>query len=291
MRNRRGFTLVEILVSLVIMLIVSGAIYKMLNSTQRLSRAQAERVSLQSNVRSGALVVPTELRELSTYLGGGVSQNDVLAVVDSTDITYRAMRGIGFICQVSATEIRLAGRNSASPLIGYSGYRDPVATRDSLYVFIDGDESTGGSDSWLPLPITGVNSGSSCGGVAAIALTIPNTPLAVQPLRTPVRIYEDMQLQLYVSGGKSWLGAKSVATGEAFQPVLGPLTDAQGLAFQYLDAAGATTTNLKAVKSIKVTIRGITDQAINGGNGSSGAMSSVQDTLITQVVLRNAFRP
>ena len=291
MRNRRGFTLIEILVSLVIMLIVSGAIYKMLNSTQRLSRAQAERVSLQSNIRSGALVVPTELRELSTYLGGGVSQNDVLAVVDSTDITYRAMRGIGFICQATATEIRLAGRNAAAPLIGYSGYRDPVAIRDSLYVFIDGDESVAGVDAWLPLPITGVNSASSCGGVAAIALTIPNTPLAAQPVRTPVRIYENMQLQLYVNGGKSWLGAKSVSTGEAFQPVLGPLTDAQGLAFQYLDAAGATTTNLKAIKSIKVTIRGITDQAINGGSGSSGAMSSVQDTLVSQVVLRNAFRP
>jgi prepilin-type N-terminal cleavage/methylation domain-containing protein len=291
MRNRRGFTLVEILVSLVIMLVVSGAIYKMLNSTQRLSRAQAERVSLQANVRSGALVVPTELRELSTFVGGGIAQNDVLAVVDSTDITYRAMRGIGFICQVSATEIRLArNTNTAAFLIGYSGYRDPVATRDSLYVFIDGDEITT-FDSWLPLQITGVNSASSCGGVAAIALTVPNTPtLTGQPLRTPVRIYEDMQLQLYPSGGKSWLGAKSVSTGEAFQPVLGPLTDAQGLAFQYLDASGATTTDLHAIKSIKVTIRGITDQAINGGSGSSGAMSSVQDTLITQVVLRNAFR-
>ena len=62
MRYRRGFTLVEILVSLVVMVIVTGAIYKMLTSSQRLSRAQAERVSLQSNVRSGALIVPAELR-------------------------------------------------------------------------------------------------------------------------------------------------------------------------------------------------------------------------------------
>ena len=99
MRNRRGFTLVEILVSLVIMLIVSGAIYKMLNSSQRLTRAQAERVSLQSNVRSGALVVPTELRELSTFVGGDADQNDVLAATADERHTYRAMRGIGFVCQ------------------------------------------------------------------------------------------------------------------------------------------------------------------------------------------------
>jgi prepilin-type N-terminal cleavage/methylation domain-containing protein len=293
MRNRRGFTLVEILVSLVIMLIVSGAIYKMLNSTQRLSRAQAERVSLQSNVRSGALVVPTELRELSTYFGGTDDQNDVLAIVDSTDIRYRAMRGIGFMCQAStATEIRLAGGNSAFPLISYSGYRDPKEVRDRIYVFIDGDEGTGGFDRWLSVQVTGVATGNVCGGAAGFTLNVPNTPdLDGLQVRTPVRIYEEMQLQLYSNGGKSWLGAKSVYTGEAFQPVLGPLTDAQGLAFQYLDAAGVATTNLKAIKSIKVTIRGITDQAINGGSGSSGAMSNVQDTLVSQVVLRNAFRP
>jgi prepilin-type N-terminal cleavage/methylation domain-containing protein len=293
MRNRRGFTLVEILVSLVIMLIVSGAIYKMLNSSQRLSRAQAERVSLQSNVRSGALVVPTELRELSTFVGGDVFQNDVLITpVSGTDITYRAMRGIGFVCQSSLTEIRLARTtNSGTGLIGYSGYRDPEVPRDRIYVFIDGDESTT-FDRWLALTPTAVTTGNVCGGAPGITLTVPSTlELATLPLRTPVRIYETMQLQLYVNGGKSWLGAKSVnVVGETFQPVLGPLNDANGLAFEYLNATGGTATALDAIKSIKVTIRGITDQSINGGSGSSGALSSVHDSLVTQVVLRNAFR-
>jgi prepilin-type N-terminal cleavage/methylation domain-containing protein len=293
MRNRRGFTLVEILVSLVVMLIVSGAIYKMLNSSQRLSRAQAERVSLQSTIRSGALVVPTELRELSTFVGGSDDQNDVMLITGTTDVKYRAMRGIGFVCQTpTATEIRIARNSLAGSWPGYSGYRDPTATRDGIYVFIDGDESVGVADSWVNLTVTGVNAASTCGAASAIALTVPNTAaLTSLPLRTPIRVYEIMQLQLYANGGKSWLGAKSVNTGEAFQPVLGPLTDADGLAFEYLDAAGAVTADRKSVKSIRVTVRGITDQAINGGSGSSGAMSSVQDTLVSQVVLRNAFRP
>jgi hypothetical protein len=276
------------------MLIVSGAIYKMLNSSQRLSRAQAERVSLQTNIRSGALVVPTELRELSTFVGGTDDQNDVMLITGTTDIKYRAMRGIGFVCQTpTATEIRIARNSLAGSWPAYSGYRDPTATRDGIYVFIDGDESVGGVDSWLPLTPTTVTTGTNvCGANAGITLTVPNTPaLTTVPLRTPVRIFEVMQLQLYANGGKSWLGAKSVNTGEAFQPVLGPLTDAEGLAFEYLDGAGAVTADRKSVKSIRVTIRGITDQAINGGSGSSGAMSSVQDTLVSQVVLRNAFRP
>jgi prepilin-type N-terminal cleavage/methylation domain-containing protein len=284
MRYRRGFTLVEILVSLVVMLIVTGAIYQMLTSNQRLSRAQAERVSLQSNVRSGALIVPTELRELNTVIGGNIDQNDVLTAL-AGDITYRAMRGIGFVCQTpTATEIRLA-RSS------YSAYRDPQPTRDAVYIFIDGNQDVSTDDSWLPLAVTGVSTGSTCGGAPAITLTVPTAALTAVPIGTPVRIYEVMQLQLYVNGGKSWLGARSVSAGEAIQPVLGPLTAGNGLALQYLDVLGNPTTDVKAIKSIRVTIRGVTDQNINLGSGSSGTQASVQDSLVTQVVLRNAFRP
>jgi prepilin-type N-terminal cleavage/methylation domain-containing protein len=287
MRYRRGFTLVEILVSLVVMLIVAGSIYSMLNANQRLSRAQSERVSLQSNVRSGALIVATELRELNTVIGGNVDQNDILtSPLLPSDITYRAMRGMGFVCQTpTATEIRVA-RSS------YSGYRDPVAIRDSLYVFIDGSP---GADSWLPLRVTGVNLASACGGASAIAFTVPSNATlttASIPVGTPVRVYEVMQLKLYVNGGKSWLGALSASAGEtSIQPVLGPLVAGNGLAFQYLDASENATTDPKAVKSIKATVVGVTDRDINLGNGSSGALASVQDTLVAQVVLRNAFRP
>jgi prepilin-type N-terminal cleavage/methylation domain-containing protein len=43
MRNHRGYTLVELLVVMVIMVTVTGGILKLLNTSQRLSRAQAER--------------------------------------------------------------------------------------------------------------------------------------------------------------------------------------------------------------------------------------------------------
>ena len=283
MRYRRGFTLVEILVSLVVMVVVTGAIYKMLTSSQRLARAQAERVSLQSNVRSGALIVPAELRELNTVLGN-VLNTDVLTALP-TDITYRAMRGIGFVCQTpTATEIRVA-RSS------YSAYRDPAAGRDGVYIFIDGNPDIATDDVWLPLGVTGVTAASSCGGAIALTVTPSTTALTAVPVGTPVRIYETMQLQLYSSGGKNWLGARSVSAGEtSMQPVLGPLT-ANGLAFEYLDAGGVATTDPTAIKMIRVTIRGVTDQNINLGDGSSGTLASVQDSLVTQVVLRNAFRP
>src|SRR4051812_5213893 len=65
MTGRRGFTLVELLVSMVLLVIVAGGIYRLLNATQRISRAQAERVDMQSNMRAGALILAAELRAVA----------------------------------------------------------------------------------------------------------------------------------------------------------------------------------------------------------------------------------
>jgi prepilin-type N-terminal cleavage/methylation domain-containing protein len=291
MANRRGFTLAEIVIAMTLMLIVSGAAFKLLVTTQRLSRSQAEQASLQSNVRMGSLVVLNDLRELNTYVGGAADRNDILDAQVS-DITDRAMRGMGFICQApTATQIRIA-RN---PPNGFSGYRDPQAGRDGLYVFIDGDPDSETDDIWLPVAIADVSTATACPGAlgAGITLTVPNTaalvgPFAI-PVGTPVHIYEVMELKLHQSDGKSWLGARSVSAVEVIQPVLGPLVDDNGFQLEYLDAGGAATANLTAIKSIRITIRGISDGAVNPG--VEGILTHVQDSLVTQVALRNSFRP
>jgi len=284
MANRRGFTLVEIMIAMTLMLIVGGAAFKLLVTTQRLSRSQAEQASLQSNVRMGSLVVLNDLRELNTVVAGTADKNDILTIA-ANDITYRAMRGIGFICQApTATQIRIT-RSS------FSGFRDPVAGRDGLYVFIDGDPDTEADDTWLPVAIAGVATGTACpGALGDITLTTPNTAgLVGIPVGTPIHIYEVMELKLHVADGKSWLGARSISAGEAIQPVLGPLVDGNGFQLEYLDAAGAITADRTAIKSIRITIRGISDGAVNPG--VEGSPTYVQDSLVTQVALRNSFRP
>jgi prepilin-type N-terminal cleavage/methylation domain-containing protein len=281
---RRGLTLPELMVATVLMLIVGGAAYQLLVTTQRLARAQVEQVSLQSNVRSGALVVTNELRELSTTLGGGPDQNDILRMAPS-DITYRAMRGIGFICQSpSSTQVRI-GR------LDYSGYRDPQATRDSAYVFVEGAAGNGADDAWVPLAITRVSSAAPCPGAAGpgITLTVPSAAfLPGLAVGTPVRIYEVMQLKLYQSEGHSWLGARSVSGGEAMQPVVGPLAEGNGFQLDYLDGRGASTTDLSAIKNIRFTVQGVSAEAVRSGSGEA---LRPEDSLTTQVALRNATWP
>jgi type IV pilus assembly protein PilW len=285
MRNLRGFTLIELLVALVIMLVVTGSIFTLLNTTQRVSRAQAERTDLQSNLRAGAIIVPNELREINNVEAGTADQIDIITP-NPTSLRYRAMRGIGFVCQTpTAGEVRIKKTT-------WSGMRDPVGGRDAGYVFLEGaDQDVSTDDTWQPVTITGV-AASTCGTDVAYALTISPTVAALTsvPVGTPVRLYEVMELSLYVSDGKSWLGAKSVSAGEATQPVIGPLVDASGLAFEYLDKNGAATAVTGDIKSVRLTIRGITDQAIVMG-GSSGSVQQVQDRLVSEVLLRNAFRP
>ena len=63
-----------------------------------------------------------------------------------------------------------------------------------------------------------------------------------------------------------------------------------GLSLTYLDNSNAVTTDVRNVKSIRLTVIGLSNQAIAKTGGSSQT-SIVQDTLTSQVSLRNAFRP
>ncbi len=281
MRSHRGFTLVELLIVLLIMGVVTGSIYKLLNTSQRLSRAQAERVDLQSNVRIASIVVPTELREISTIIAGTVAQNDIISM-GATSIRYRAMRGLGFTCAgTTTTQLRLRDWN---------GLRSPVVSpRDSVFVFSDGaNPDVGSDDSWLPRRIVSTVAGNTCGGQSVITLNIDAVPVA-PPAGTPVRTFEVMELSLYQADGKSWLGMKSFSNGEAFQPLLGPLKDVDGLGFAYQNATGATTAVKENVRSIVLTVRGVTSQKVSSGAGNTYT-TYVQDSLVSQVSLRNALR-
>jgi prepilin-type N-terminal cleavage/methylation domain-containing protein len=266
-RSRLGLTLIELLVSLVILGVIGAVTYKFLANTQRVTRSQSELVNLQSNIRTGVLVVPTELREI----GVGPAGSDIVSM-NGTGIEYRAARGLG-----------------------YFGLRSIVPGRDSLFVFVEGNTGISSDDVWARLAITSVDPASTCGPDPAIAIGVAGLtalPGGVGALDVggPVRPFEVMELRLYSSGGKFWLGARSVSGGElSLQPVLGPLTS-NGLELAYFNAAGNPTANRNQVRSIRVAIRGVTDQLTRGPAGT-GPTGYVQDSLITTVSLRNAPIP
>jgi prepilin-type N-terminal cleavage/methylation domain-containing protein len=262
-RAERGFTLVEIMLALVITLVVAGALHDVLRSTQRLSRAQMGQAALQSNLRAGAIVVANELRELGTA--------DIIRA-SSGAITYRAMRGVGFLCQPpTATTLMIARA-------GFTGQRDPQPARDSLLVFVPGD--SGGS--WLEVGLAAVSTSVPCpDGSPAIGLTVPNASVmsGLEP-GTPVRTTEVMELRLYQSDSKSWLGARSVTAGEAIQPLVGPLADGSGFSLEFLTGTGDATLDLGRIAGIRAKVRG-------GVEGSAAP----EQQLSAGVTLRSADGP
>jgi hypothetical protein len=104
-----------------------------------------------------------------------------------------------------------------------------------------------------------------------------------------MRTFEPVVYKLYQSGGKNYLGTYSKAVaGETIQPVLGPLA-ANGFRLDYLDSLGNTTATLGNIRSIHVTLVGMTDQKVNVA-GSFNTTTQVVDRLGTLVTLRNTLR-
>lgn len=275
---RGGFTLVELMISLVLLGIVGGVLASMLVNMQRGSRAQSQRVTLQSNLRAGMALLPAELRELSPA--------DLVTTL-ADQVVYRAMRTTGVACAVSANQVRLRNRLTF-------GYRPIEAGgRDRLYLFVDGDQITGVDDSWLELLITATANGTCANGDAATTLTVTRTDGTTIPAATlatifvdaPVRSFETMEMRLYESNGRWWLGARSVSGGAATpEPVLGPLT-ADGLVFTYRDRAGTQTATIASMRTLDIALKGQTDGTIATG---LEALSIGEDSLTTRIRLRNA---
>jgi prepilin-type N-terminal cleavage/methylation domain-containing protein len=297
MTGRRGFTLVELMVALVLVLAVGAVTYALLTQNQRVSRSQVEHAGLQDVVRSGALIVASELKEIGydsipaeAGLGVAASVNPDLLVMQPGRLEYKAMRGIGFTCAPPTPgQMRL---RRATLL----GIRQPEVG-DSITAHVEGDSTTSADDAWVHGGITGISSALCDDGSQAVALAVGfagAVGAAASPRMAvggPVRFFEVMELRYYRSTGKSWLGSRSITAGGVIEPMLGPLADStgtqRGLTFSYLDRNGAITTLPNEVREIAWTLKGVTDGAVRT-TGSALAIDSL--TLSTSVALRNTLR-
>ncbi len=281
MSGRRGFTLVELIMALVVLGLVATALARIFISQQRLTVAQVEQASMQANVRTGTLILSNELRELAT----GLSSGPDIQTFTATTLRYRAMRSLGLACRVTSSRVYLR----ASPLYGA---RPISTTRDSMLLFVEHDPTTSGDDAWISLPINSISASTCLDGSAALRLsTTAGLPLAeIQFPDAPVRTFEIMELAPVLAGGHNWLGARSITAGEALTPVAGPITVA-GLTFAYLDRDGNITGSRANIRSIRITLRGQTDWDVRPGGALGVPLQPLQDSLVTTVSLRNAPVP
>ena len=280
-RTRRGFTMVEQLVALVLLGIVSAALYQ----------AQTARIDLSQNIRAAGSILPAEFRQLDA------SEGDI-STMSATSISIRAMRWLGFLCSppalgggLNGVAIIIRGGAPGQPL--FFGARGINNNTDSILVYYDGDPTSRADDFWAVAGITAAPNGQNCPDGTNGQRLILNVNLlglgvnvaGAVPVGAPVWGFEHVTYSLYQpAGDTSWYVGFQPAGG-SMQPLIGPVLT-NGLT--YYNAAGAVTAVKSQVARIDITVRARTASAIRAGG--QAARLTATDSVVTSVALRNNRR-
>jgi len=299
-RGRRGFTMVELLVALVLLGLVSAALYRVLVNNQRLYTAQTQRIDLSQNIRAAANILPAELREIDA------SEGDIIAM-SPTRLELRAMRWIGFTCVAPAmggglNPITMVIRGGAPGQPLFFGARGINIATDTMLIYYDGDPTSRNDDYWARGTFIGVApAATTCPDPTAPPPPQPGRLVTFQlnllglglnaagaiPVGAPVRGYEHVIYQLYQAAGDTLWYIGFQPAGGTMQPLVGPVLT-NGLTFQYFDVNGAVTAVRNNVARVDITVRARTVSAVRRGGQAPAA--TLIDSITTSVALRNNRR-
>lgn len=284
MTNRRGFTLVELIIALVVFGIVGMSLYQLLVNNQRIYTEQTQRVQVNESARAVISLLPGELRELDA---GDPAESDIVGMTASS-LTYKGMRGLYVVCQPPNTSaLRVTVDNTL-----FYGLRRLDPTQDSLVIFQDNDVNRSSDDAWLHANVTSAVPGTACpGNVASLRLQLSGVTagdLGGVVSGAPIRTFEVAQVLVYAdAAGDQWLGGriyqKSSGSWSGTQPIVGPLS-ATGLQLAYYDATGAVTATPASVARVGITVESRSARAVT--RTPTGFDYLLQD-LMTHVGLRN----
>jgi prepilin-type N-terminal cleavage/methylation domain-containing protein len=284
MTNRRGFTLVELLIALVLLGIVGTALYQLLVSNQRLYEEQTQRVQVNESARAAISLLPGELRELNA---ADTAESDIVAMTP-TSLTYKAMRGLYVLCQAPNSGGLQVTVNDTL----FYGVRRLEPTQDSVLIFWEGDPDTRTDDGWLHANVTSAVAGNACpGGGQSLQLQlsgVSSTQLDGVTVGAPLRNFEVAQALVYAdAAGDQWLGGrlylKAAGTWSGTQPIVGPLS-ATGLQLAYYDATGAVTGTPASVARVGITVQSRSARAVTR---TPTGFNYLLQNLMTHVALRN----
>lgn len=298
--TRRGFSLVELLIAMVLLAIVVTGLYRALMTNQRVYQQQTQVIGLQQNMRAAAAILPQELREVDA------TEGDISAMT-ATSLSVRAHRWTGIMCVPPATGVGggvigpVAMTIRSAPFFGRA-----IVRNDSIFVRYEGDDGTRKDDGWvigrvldvglLPAVCSGqagqvlaVNLSFTASGVTNFANSIVNGD--------PVLGFEPVTYSLYqptasncpsCTAGDWYVGLTNSSSGGSPQPLIGPVLP-NGLSFAYYDSTGVVTANPARVARVDITLRAQTAQQIRARSGSN-SLVRMADSVLTSVALRNNRR-
>lgn len=314
-------TLIEIMISLVLLGIVSGVIMRVVMRQQRFYQGVNQIMMQRGQLRQATSVVPVDLRSLSSV------GNDILVATDSS-IEFMVNVGTGAVCDVvSNAQVALPPPDLASGQIitSWFGYGEPAAADPVAYtVYVYNDSVTLGNedDEWKKFTLSDIHhDASKCittyAKIADVGKLRPilelsdpagfTDPVTGGPISqyigvgAPVRVLKQVRYALYqASDGLWYLGfsqlLKATSTYSALSPVSGPYDpygSAAGLGFRYYDvdgveiASGANATDRRRIARIDLIARARTASNVRTAGIQNGATQQYRDSLAVSVMLRN----
>ena len=304
---RRGLTLIELMISIVLLGLLGGLIVGFLLKQERFYAGATEILLTRTQVRQASVMMPSDLR--------GIASGDIYAMTD-TSIDFRSTFGSSYVCastkassQISIPPVNLA---KGSALTVWS--QTPV-NNDSLALYVDSTNTSSKDDSWSYHRISATsvafsNASPGClsatgmmkstdvnAGNPSYAYTLSPTQSGTVSAGAAVRFFKKVHYSLYRATDGNWyLGYYDCRTSRtpvcnAIQPIAGPLRpyvagspELAGVRFTYYDTLGNVTTNRLAVSRISVLLQGQGTRTIQLVGSSP---TTFRDSVRIEVGLRN----
>lgn len=264
-RDRRGFTLTELIVVTVLGALMIAAALQVLVTNQRTYTAQTAQIQGQQSTRAAMDVLFNELREIS-------AQGGDLLTMNTNALTVRSMRKFGVVCTLTT---------DSPPVLTVLKVGDWFAAKDSVFIFADNSTALASDDAWIAVEVTHVDTTRTCGTQKAVALRFTGqaAPFAADSVRTgaPIRSYVPYTYGLVTLDGETYLGRTD---GGTQVPLVGPLRSGSGVEFAYLDEDGNVTATATDVRQISITIR-TSSRAMNARG------QPISDSITATIFTRN----
>ena len=302
-RPRRGFTLTELMITVVLFGLVMAALMGVIVRQQRFYRGANEIIDTRSQMRQAASILPIDLRGTSS-IGA-----DIKSVSDSS-VEFLANLGSGIICQLNGTQEFYMLPTDLTRHTLTSWYAQPVVG-DSVFIYDEGALRGSEDDSWTRLLIDGVSTvtySTACDGAPYATTTsadrgnryrfhVASAYAGTVLQGSIVRFARLVRYRFYAGGDGQWyLGYQQYSGGawSTVQPLSGPYRPyaanaSSGLRLTYYNEAGTQLTTNDAttrasIARIDVSLKGI------GANASNVALArggQFRDSLLVRIAIRN----
>lgn len=289
-RVRRGFTLVEMLITLAILGIVGGALTKLIMIQARFSQTQMALRSARNVSRDAMNIMLTDLRMVQD--SGGL----VAASRDS--VTVRIPLAFGLVCSTSGgTTVALLPADSAMTALGvYAGY----AIRDStsgMYNYTIASTPTPYNSLTNGLGATCVTAGVDSvnyNGRTTRIVTLSDSPVGTSNVGWPVFIYQLVTYKFASSNaypgrrGLWRLVKSSNPAAPVTDEIIAPFDTSSKFRFYALNADKAQDTlptKLGDVRGIELVLAGSSSEKL------SNNAQAKQATMVTGVFFKNRRDP